>query len=120
MRTVTSEGSPNTGAVLPYGLDCSGYVTWAFMQLGEEDMLTRIGEGTWAQWQNSQLIEWDELRAGDLVFQNAYPGSSGNHVAICIGKYRGRPVFAHCSSAHDNVVVTTAGSIFRYARRPSF
>ena len=117
-RQVTSEGSPKTGAIMPYGLDCSGYVTWVFLQLEEEGMLQRIGEGTWAQWQNSEPIDMSQLRVGDLVFQNPFPGSSANHVAVCVGFYKKEPVFAHCSSAENNVVVTTAGSVFRYARRP--
>ncbi len=115
-RTVESGGSSTTGAVRPYGLDCSGYVTWAYIQAGVK--AAEIGDGTWTQWQNSDEIRFDELRVGDLVFQHRYPGANGNHVGICIGFSGGRPVFAHCSSAYDNVVVTTAGGVFRYARRP--
>jgi len=118
LRTVTSSGSSTTGTERPFGLDCSGYITWVYLQLGDESIIPKIGEGTWAQWQNSRPIEWEELTIGDLVFQNKYPGANANHVAVCIGYYHDKPVFAHCSSAQDNVVVTTAGSVFRYARRP--
>lgn len=118
-RTVTSQGSRETGTLRPFGLDCSGYVTWVYIQLDRPGIAERIGNGTWAQWQNSAPIEWKEIKVGDLVFQNEYPGASSNHVAVCIGYYDGQPVFAHCSSAEDNVVVTTAGRVFRYARRPS-
>lgn len=118
-REVTSPGSSKTGTVIPYGLDCSGFVTWVYIQTGEEGVLGAIGEGTWHQWQNSTPIGWEDIGVGDLVFQNEYPGAESNHVGICIGYFRGKPVFAHCSAAEDNVVVTTAGGLFRYARRPN-
>lgn len=115
-RIVTSEGSVNTGKELPWGLDCSGFVTWAFIQAGYTS--SEIGHGTWNQWFASDEISLLELRPGDLVFQNPYPGSSGNHVGICVGRLNGQPVAAHCSSAEDNVVVTYVSGIFNYARRP--
>lgn len=118
---VESSGSETTGTVRPFGLDCSGYVTWAFLQLDRDDvnMTEAIGHGTWKQWENSSEITWEELSVGDLAFQNEYPGSSGNHVGICIGFLDGEPVFAHCSFTENCVVVTNAGDIFRYPRRPS-
>ena len=115
-REVQSSGSSSSGTVRPYGLDCSGYITWAYAQAGVK--AAEIGDGTWMQWQNSDEIRFGDLAVGDLVFQYRYPGSNGNHVGICIGFLNGEPVFAHCSSAYDNVVVTTAGRVFRYARRP--
>ncbi len=115
-RIVTSEGSANTGKELPWGLDCSGFVTWAFIQAGYT--AGEIGHGTWNQWFASDEISLLELRPGDLVFQNPYPGSGGNHVGICVGRLKGQPVAAHCSSAEDNVVVTYVSGIFNYARRP--
>ena len=55
------------------------------------------------------------------MFQNAYPTNKGNHIGICIGfDEAGAPVFAHCAAGFDNVVVTRAGDVFRYARRPNF
>ena len=42
-------------------------------------------------------------------------------IGICIGfDEAGAPVFAHCAAGFDNVVVTRAGDVFRYARRPNF
>lgn len=116
-KTVTSEGSSTTGTVRPYGLDCSGYVTWAYAQAGVS--ASEIGDGTWAQWHSSNEIRFRELRPGDLVFQNSYPESRGNHVGLCIGFLDGAPVIAHCSAAYDNVVVTAGAEGFRYARRPN-
>ena len=49
------------------------------------------------------------------------PTNKGNHVGICIGfNKKGKPVFAHCALGFDNVVVTPAGDVFHYARRPGF
>ena len=115
-KVVESSGSPTTGSVRPYGLDCSGLVTWAYIQAGWT--IDEIGNGTWNQWFASEEINKDELRPGDLGFQNVYPGSSGNHVGIFIGFYKGKPLFIHCSPGYDNVVVTSGEGIFEYFRRP--
>ena len=115
-KTVTSEGHSTSSMVRPFGLDCSGLVTWAYIQAGYS--MDEIGNGTWNQWQKSEEISKSELRPGDLGFQNRYPGSSGNHVGIFIGYYNEKPVFIHCISSHDNVVVTTGDGIFNYYRRP--
>ena len=120
--TVTSEGSDSTGGTEPYGLDCSGYVSWCFIQTGlsPAEMNELIGHGTWNQWDKSAEISWNELRIGDIVFIRQYPTDEGNHIGICIGfDKKGNPYFAHCSATYDSVVVTPAGDAFRYARRPS-
>lgn len=122
LTEVTSKGSETSGTMRPYGLDCSGFVSWCFIQSGmtEVEMAERIGRGTWNQWEKSAAIEWDELMPGDLVFQNEYPEATENHVGICIGfDEEGEPLFVHCAASFDNVVVTYAGDIFRFARRPS-
>ena len=117
---VKSTGSKTTGEVRPFGLDCSGFVAWCFVQINDgRDLYDMTGEGTWNQWQKSTPIKWSEIEVGDLVFQNEYPGASYNHVGVCIGYFNGSPVFAHCSASEDNVVVTTAGTLFKYARRPA-
>jgi hypothetical protein len=120
-KKVTSENSVSTGTFRPFGLDCSGYVTWCFLQLGytKEEVKNLIGSGTWNQWHKSYEIEWEELLPGDLAFKNN-PEDGSNHVGICIGyNDKDKPVFAHCSADFDNVVVTEAGDIFKFARRPS-
>ena len=116
-RKVTSEGNSTTGTVRPFGLDCSGLVTWAYIQAGYS--LNEIGNGTWNQWFASEPIEESELRPGDLGFQREYPGSSGNHVGIFLGYIKGKPYFIHCTPSYDNVVVTQGEGIFNYFRRPA-
>ncbi|MBQ3552257.1 MAG: C40 family peptidase [Clostridia bacterium] len=118
---VTSKGSETTGTYQPLGLDCSGYVSWCFMHLGLdwEAMREKVGDGTLAQWNLSAPIGWSELQVGDLVFQYSYPEAAGNHVGICIGFDRfGIPYFAHSSFSLGGVVITPAGDVFKYARRP--
>ena len=123
MKKVAGEGSPSTGTVKPYGLDCSGFVAWCFVQQGLtlKEAEETIGLGTWTQWDRTDRIRWKDIRVGDFVFQNEYPTDDGNHIGICIGfDAKGRPMFAHCASGFDNVVVTGAGDVFRYARRPHY
>lgn len=115
-KTVTSEGNSTTGTVRPFGLDCSGLVSWAYIQAGWS--LDEIGNGTWNQWEASEPIEREELRPGDLGFQREYPGSTGNHVGIFIGFYKGKTVFIHCSPVYGGVVVTYGEGVFNYYRRP--
>ena len=123
LREVTSEGSESTGTMKPYGLDCSGFVAWCFIQQGlsAAEVEQQVGMGPWTQWDRTKEIAWKDLQVGDFVFQNAYPTNKGNHIGICIGfDDAGKPVFAHCAAGFDNVVVTRAGDVFHYARRPDF
>ena len=119
MRTVTSEGSKTTGSGLPFGMDCSGFVSWAFINAGgDRETLRYIGNGTANQWRNSKSIDWNEVQPGDLLFyQNpASPGT--NHVGIVVGRDSdGNLRVVHCSSSRNGVVVTGAAG-FKYARRP--
>ena len=55
---VTSPGSSSTGSIRPFGLDCSGFVTWVFVNVGlpAETIESTIGHGTTAQWNVSTSI----------------------------------------------------------------
>lgn len=118
---VTSTGSASYGTERPYGMDCSGFVSWCFIQLGMSpvEVETEVGNGTWNQWDKTSDIPWKELRPGDFVFQRRYPSNEGNHIGICIGYLDGDPVFVHLAAGFDNVVVTRAGDVFTVSRRPS-
>jgi cell wall-associated NlpC family hydrolase/lipopolysaccharide export LptBFGC system permease protein LptF len=100
---VTSSGSPTTGTVRPFGLDCSGYVTWAFCNAaGASDAVNIIRHGTSNQYANSHKIDWSELMPGDIVFFDF----KSPHVGIVIGKKaNGNVIIAHCASSRNNVVV---------------
>ncbi len=120
MRKVTSIGHETTGTTAPYGLDCSGYVLWCFIQAyGRSAALDKIGEGTWFQWTNSEDVGEGEVMVGDFAFVNSYPGKGGNHIGIVIGFLQdGSPVVAHCSDTQDKVVASTCGTEFKFFRRP--
>lgn len=63
-RLVTSAGSPTTGTIRPYGLDCSGFTTWVFnTAVGVE-----IGAGCNGQYPNTYGVSAAELLPGDLGF----------------------------------------------------
>ena len=66
LREVTSGGSESSGQMKPYGLDCSGFVSWAFIQLGYSfsEMETLLGNGTWNQWDRSADIAYNDIRVG--------------------------------------------------------
>ncbi|HWR24381.1 MAG TPA: NlpC/P60 family protein [Feifaniaceae bacterium] len=120
-KVVTSSGSVTTGTVQNFGLDCSGFVTWAFINAAKDvKLLDAVGDGSARQWSNSMTLGWDEAQPGDLAFRAA-PGTSAiNHVGIVVEKREdGTYLVAHCSSSRDTVVVTEAWSSgFRYMRKP--
>lgn len=100
---VTSEGSSTTGMTLPFGLDCSGFVTWVFINAtGDPSYANVIGHGARNQYGKCEKISWNEALPGDLVF---YPDLG--HVGIAAGKDSGGNILViHCASSQNNVVVT--------------
>jgi cell wall-associated NlpC family hydrolase len=120
-RVVYSEGSKTTGKVRSYGLDCSGFVTWVFINAAEDESVAEaIGDGSNNQWKHSLSLGWDEAQPGDLAFRAAPGTVSTNHVGIVVAKNAdGTYLVAHSSSSKNAVVVTEAWSSgFRYMRRP--
>ena len=115
---VSAAGSQSSGTLRGYGLDCSGYVLWAFFNGIDGD--AGIGGHTTTQWNASAMVEQANARPGDLVFYNAPDGTDNNHVGIVIGKKSdGSLLVAHCSSSQNGVVVGEAWSSgFRYVRTP--
>ena len=56
-ETVSVEGSNSTGSLRAYGLDCSGFVTWAVINgYLDQGMQSSIGDGTSDQWLKLSLI----------------------------------------------------------------
>lgn len=120
---VDSDGSETSGTFQPFGLDCSGYVSWCFLQcgIGFDRMKQEVGNGTSNQWRKTDSVAWDDLLPGDLVFQHIPGEGDGNHVGIVVGFAEdGEPLIAHCAYSKGGVVVTGRGDIFSYARRPQF
>ena len=100
MHRVTAAGSPSSGTIRAYGLDCSGFVSWAFNNSG-----MYVGDGSASS-----------VQAGDLAFLPSY-----SHVGIVVGQdTSGNILVIHCSSSANNVVLSTASSVgFTVFRRPN-
>ena len=113
LTEVTAEGSETTGMEQPYGLDCSGFVDWAFYNAsGGEDVIGQ-GGGAMEQHANCVDIEWDEVQPGDLLF---YP--EDEHVGIAAGRdWLGRLLVVHCAAGTDGVAISHRTG-FETAARP--
>ncbi|MCL2671128.1 MAG: NlpC/P60 family protein [Clostridiales bacterium] len=122
LRVVEGKGDETTGQTLPYGMDCSGFLNWCFVQAGLslEESRALIGNGTENQWNNSQRIRFEDLQPGDFIFKNKPGEGDGNHVGIVIGfTADGEPLLAHCSFTLGGCVISGRGDVFRYPRRPN-
>lgn len=120
---VSAAGSPSTGTMRAYGLDCSGFVTWAVINgYLDQNMQESIGDGTSAQWLNANVVSEEDAQPGDLVFQSGPEAGSDNHVGIICGQTdAGDWIAVHCSSSKNGVTVGEAyGASFRYIRQPDF
>lgn len=111
MQRVTAAGSPSSGTIRAYGLDCSGFVSWAFNNSG-----MYVGNGTYGQRDRSIVVSSATVQAGDLAFLPSY-----SHVGIVVGQdTSGNILVIRCSSSANNVVVSTASSVgFTVFRRPN-
>lgn len=111
MKRVTAAGSPTTGTIRAFGLDCSGFVSWAFNNSG-----MYVGDGTYGQRDRSIVVSASAVQAGDLAFLPGY-----SHVGVVVGQdTSGNILVIHCSSSANNVVLSTASSVgFTVFRRPN-
>ena len=113
LTEVTAEGSDSTGTEQPYGLDCSGFVDWAFYNASGGSYIIGQGGGAAAQHANCVDIEWDEVQPGDLLF---YPEEE--HVGIAAGRdWLGRLLVVHCASGTGGVAISHRTG-FETAARP--
>ena len=113
LTEVTAEGSDSTGTEQPYGLDCSGFVDWAFYNASGGEYVVGQGGGAAEQHANCVDIEWDEVQPGDLLF---YP--EDEHVGIAAGRdWLGRLLVVHCASGTGGVAISHRTG-FETAARP--
>ena len=105
LKKVTAAGDRTSGTYQPFGLDCSGFVDWAYRTAGVSDILK--GGGTWYQYNNTTSISADQLQPGDLGF--ILSGGRTTHVGIYVGKdSSGNRLWVH-SQGGEGVVVGTCG-----------
>ena len=111
--TVTAPGSGSTGKVLPFGLDCSGFVDWTFYNATNGAYLPGRGGGAASQHGYCTNIAWSDALPGDLVFY-----ADDSHVGIVCGYDSvGNILVIHCSGGQNGVVVTGREG-FAVAARP--
>lgn len=111
--TVTASGSGSTGKVLPFGLDCSGFVDWTFYNATSGAYLPGRGGGAASQHGYCTNIAWSDALPGDLVFY-----ADDSHVGIVCGYDSvGNILVIHCSGG-QNGVVATGREGFAVAARP--
>ena len=103
LMEVTAEGSDTTGTEQPYGLDCSGFVDWAFYNASGGTYV--IGQGGGAMEQHANCV--------DMLF---YP--EDEHVGIAAGRdWLGRLLVVHCAAGTDGVAISHRTG-FKTAARP--
>ena len=111
--TVTAPGSGSTGKVLPFGLDCSGFVDWTFYNATNGAYLPGRGGGAASQHGYCTNVSWSDALPGDLVFY-----ADDSHVGIVCGYDSvGNVLVIHCSGGQNGVVVTGREG-FAVAARP--
>lgn len=115
MMEVTAEGDDTTGTERPYGLDCSGFVDWAFYNASGGSYIPGQGGGAAAQHGQCAGIPWEEVQPGDLVF---YP--EDDHVGIAAGRDgQGRLLVVHCAAGAGGVTLSCSNG-FTQAARPGW
>ncbi len=113
---VSAAVSSTTGTYRPYGLDCSGFVDWAFYNASSGSYVIGRGGGCISQHNNCRAISWAEAIPGDLVF---YPGDS--HIGIVAGwDEAGNILIVHCASGSQNGVYVTGQVGFTSIARPYY
>ena len=115
IQKVWAEGNSTTGTYRLYGLDCSGFVDWAFYNATGGSYVIGHGGGATMQHNYCTTISWADAIPGDLVF---YPEDS--HVGIVGGRDAdGNLLIVHCASSYNGVVITTVNG-FTSIGRPVF
>ena len=112
LQKVWATGSVTTDTYRAYGLDCSGFVDWAFYNASNGTYYPGHGGGTYTQHSHCTPVTWAEAQPGDLVFT-----ADVGHVGIVGGRDEaGNLLIIHC---YDNVGITGAGE-FAIVGRPDY
>lgn len=95
------------------GLDCSGFVEWAFLSKSTKFVFFEKLSSTSNILVNTKTITRAELQPGDLGLINN--GQSINHVGI----YLGNNLWVHCSSSEKTVVIAETDMFKVYRQMPT-
>jgi hypothetical protein len=104
IREVTADGSDSTGSYRPYGLDCSGFTGWAYINgFNDAAVFYNLGYTAREQHNKSTGVSFYDAQPGDLAFF-----ADLSHVGIIVGWNADRSdlLVVHCASGRDNVVIT--------------
>jgi hypothetical protein len=133
---IVSSDSPGGGWKIgqwrPYGLDCSGFVTWVFINANESETNSLgnvvgnlIGHGTTGQaaqgtliydYTNPSAYNFSDVQIGDIIL---YPETNA-HVGIIIGfDINGNIVVCHENDGAHNVSISGRQG-FLYVYRPRY
>ena len=105
---VTSPGSSTTGTIRPYGLDCSGFVDWAFRTAG---ISSDLGGNAAYQATRTAGISMEQMVPGDLAF--VVENGRVTHVGIFYGWTEdGTPRYIHSSASAGGVVLNGSVKYF--------
>ena len=94
------------GVIIPFGLDCSGMIAWAFINsAGTTNALALIGDSSQRQYMNCIIIDAASARPGDLAF--TMEDGVAVHSGIVVGRTEsGELLICHASGrATENIVI---------------
>ncbi|MCM1412644.1 MAG: NlpC/P60 family protein, partial [Lachnospiraceae bacterium] len=95
------------------GLDCSGFVGWAYWTAF--GVKPGMSTGTFTGSLGLEQINFGELEPGDIGLQ-AVPGAASNHIGIFLGlDENGKALWVHCSG-NGGVVVNNTNCFQMYYR----
>lgn len=110
LTLVTEPGNSTTGTYRPLGLDCSGFLDWAFRNAELQSA------GHWYIGTNLTEVSQADALPGDIaLFADA------SHLGLIVGRdSTGKLLVCHCSAGRNNVAVTEfAETGFTVIGRPS-
>ena len=114
-KLVTAAGSPSSGTIRPFGLDCSGFTDWVY----KTALGTSLQSGDGGQWENSYAITAADLLPGDLGFLLNDDGAGWNHVLMFAGYGEdGARMWVHSTSGSGVVLNTPSYESGLALRRP--
>ncbi len=90
------------------GLDCSGFVQWAYLTAGaNKDLYEKLNSTTEILQSDFKEIPYTDLHPGDIGVKK---GIKVNHTGI----YAGNGLWFHCSSEANTVVLSSYGFTYYY------